>query len=78
MARASRPVLGPWPQRMVNQVRQYDWGSTTSIARLQGRRSSGSPEAELWMGAHPSAPSRLLDVGAAGTCLLYTSPSPRD
>ena len=50
---------GPWPARMVNPVRTYDWGSTTVLARLQGRRPSGQPEAELWMGAHASAPSRL-------------------
>jgi mannose-6-phosphate isomerase len=44
---------------MTNPVRDYDWGSTSTLARLQGRPSTGRPEAELWMGAHPSAPSRL-------------------
>jgi mannose-6-phosphate isomerase len=53
-------ALGPWPQVMDNPVRNYDWGSLTALARLQGRTPSGHPEAELWMGAHPSAPSRLL------------------
>lgn len=52
-------ALGPWPQIMSNPVRDYDWGSTTMLARLQRRPSTGCPEAELWMGAHPSAPSRL-------------------
>jgi len=52
-------TLGPWPQIMVNPIRDYDWGSPTTLARLQGRQPSGGPEAELWMGAHPSAPSRL-------------------
>jgi mannose-6-phosphate isomerase len=56
----ARRMLGPWPQRMGNPVRQYDWGSRTALARLQGRAPSGRPEAELWMGAHPSAPSALL------------------
>ena len=59
------PALGPWPQRMVNSIRAYDWGSTSQLARMQSRRPSGEPEAELWMGAHPSAPSAL--VGLDGT-----------
>ena len=50
---------------MDNPVRTYDWGSLTALARLQGRTPSGRPEAELWMGAHPSAPSALL--GPPGT-----------
>jgi mannose-6-phosphate isomerase len=61
---SSRP--GRWPAPMANPVRDYDWGSTTTLARLQGRRPSGRPEAELWMGAHPSSPSRLLPVPEEG------------
>ena len=39
-------------------VRPYPWGSRTAIAELQGRPvPAPGPEAELWMGAHPSAPS---------------------
>src|ERR1700733_3293986 len=39
-------------------IRPYAWGSRTAIAELQGRPVPASgPEAELWMGAHPSAPS---------------------
>jgi mannose-6-phosphate isomerase len=39
-------------------VRPYAWGSRTAIAELQGRPvPAPGPEAELWMGAHPSAPS---------------------
>src|SRR5215471_6106363 len=46
-------------------VRPYAWGSRSGIAELQGRPvPAAGPEAELWMGAHPSAPS-----GAAGTTL---------
>ncbi|GAA5023829.1 mannose-6-phosphate isomerase, class I [Kitasatospora paranensis] len=44
---------------LTNEIRPYAWGSTTAIARLTGRRPTGAPEAELWMGAHPQAPSRL-------------------
>ena len=46
-------------------IRPYEWGSRTGIADLQGRPvPAPGPEAELWMGAHPSAPS-----GVAGTTL---------
>jgi mannose-6-phosphate isomerase len=46
-------------------IRPYAWGSRQGIAELQGRTvPAPGPEAELWMGAHPSAPS-----GAAGTTL---------
>ncbi|HEY9357703.1 MAG TPA: mannose-6-phosphate isomerase, class I [Arthrobacter sp.] len=46
-----------------NVLRDYAWGSTTAIAGLLGRPESGSPEAELWIGAHPDSPSvaRLPD-----------------
>ncbi|WP_285726722.1 mannose-6-phosphate isomerase, class I [Psychromicrobium xiongbiense] len=40
-----------------NVTRPYAWGSTTAIARALGREPSGGPEAELWIGAHPDAPS---------------------
>ncbi len=51
-----------WPLRMQNPVRRYDWGSRSALARLQGRPTALGPEAELWMGAHPGAPSSLLDL----------------
>jgi mannose-6-phosphate isomerase len=39
-------------------IRPYAWGSRYGIAELQGRPvPAPGPEAELWMGAHPSAPS---------------------
>ncbi|MBG6182822.1 mannose-6-phosphate isomerase [Arthrobacter sp. CAN_A214] len=40
-----------------NPLRPYAWGSVTAIADLLGREPSGSPEAELWIGAHPGSPS---------------------
>ncbi|WP_269855818.1 mannose-6-phosphate isomerase, class I [Streptomyces sp. RPT161] len=45
--------------RLVNTVRPYAWGSTTAIPELLGTEPTGEPQAELWMGAHPGAPSRL-------------------
>jgi mannose-6-phosphate isomerase len=45
-------------------VMPYAWGSRTAIASLQGRPTPApTPEAELWMGAHPLAPSRLTRSG---------------
>lgn len=47
-----------------NPVRPYAWGSTTVIPELLGREPDGTPQAELWVGAHPDDPSRLLPLGA--------------
>jgi mannose-6-phosphate isomerase len=49
-------------------IRQYAWGSRDTLAELQGRSvPADGPEAELWMGAHPSAPSRLSRDGVVTT-----------
>lgn len=48
-----------------NVPRDYAWGSTTAIADLRGLEPSGGPEAELWLGAHPGSPARILDPVAA-------------
>ncbi len=43
---------------MKNTIQEYAWGSHTAIADLVGNQSpSTKPQAELWMGAHPKAPS---------------------
>lgn len=44
--------------RLDNTVRPYAWGSTTAIPELLGVEPTGEPQAEMWMGAHPGAPSR--------------------
>ncbi|MFF9780355.1 mannose-6-phosphate isomerase, class I [Streptomyces sp. NPDC013978] len=44
--------------RLDNTVRPYAWGSTTAIPQLLGAAPTGEPQAEMWMGAHPGAPSR--------------------
>ena len=48
-----------------NVPRDYAWGSTSAIAELRGVAPSGSPEAELWLGAHPGSPARILDPAEA-------------
>ncbi|BDI21668.1 mannose-6-phosphate isomerase, class I [Herbiconiux sp. L3-i23] len=51
---------------ITNTPRDYAWGSTTAIAELLGRDPSGGPEAELWLGAHPGSPSRILAPASVG------------
>lgn len=46
-----------------NAIQPYDWGSTTAIAELMGRPPAAGPEAEIWMGAHPKAPSQVCVGG---------------
>lgn len=43
--------------RLTNQVRPYAWGARTAIPRLLGAEPDGTPQAELWLGAHHGAPS---------------------
>ena len=42
-------------------IRDYPWGDRHFIAELLGTQATGEPQAELWMGSHPAAPSRLRD-----------------
>ncbi|MFF0387049.1 mannose-6-phosphate isomerase, class I [Streptomyces sp. NPDC004286] len=56
--------------RLDNTVRPYAWGSPTAIPELLGTEPTGEPQAEMWMGAHPGAPSHtprgtLVEVIAA-------------
>ncbi len=50
--------------RLENRIQPYAWGSTTALSELLGRAPTGAPEAELWLGAHPSAPSIAEGAGA--------------
>jgi mannose-6-phosphate isomerase len=49
------------PLILSNPVRAYAWGSPTVIPDLLGVPPTGEPQAELWIGAHPDAPS-VVDV----------------
>ncbi|WP_433283076.1 mannose-6-phosphate isomerase, class I [Pseudonocardia xinjiangensis] len=54
-----------------NPVRAYAWGSRTVIADLLGHEvPSPHPQAELWFGAHPGDPSRLVHADGSHTSLL--------
>lgn len=57
--RSAHPVA-----HLEGSIRPYAWGSRTVIAELQGRpHPSSGPEAELWFGAHPSGPSKVVTDG---------------
>jgi mannose-6-phosphate isomerase len=48
---------------LTNEPRDYAWGAPGGISRALGRPpASEAPEAELWLGAHPGSPSRLVDA----------------
>ncbi|GGJ71176.1 mannose-6-phosphate isomerase, class I [Agromyces bauzanensis] len=49
-----------------NTPRDYAWGSTSAIAVFRGQPRSGGPEAELWLGAHPGSPSKIVDEASVG------------
>src|SRR5215831_2433162 len=52
--------------RIDNPVQHYPWGSRTTIPELLGRPvPAADPWAELWMGAHPVASSRVLGAGVS-------------
>src|SRR5262249_28693513 len=52
--------MAPGAVALDNPIQDYAWGSKTAIAAFLGRENpSGRPEAELWIGAHPKAPSRV-------------------
>ncbi|NMO50961.1 mannose-6-phosphate isomerase, class I [Actinoplanes sp. TBRC 11911] len=56
---------------LTGAVRPYAWGSRTVIASLQGRPTpTETPEAELWLGAHPGNPSTV--AGKDGPVSLDT------
>ena len=49
---------------MYNPIQDYAWGSRELLARFLGQEvPSPSPQAELWMGAHPKAPSQVWVEG---------------
>lgn len=50
--------------RLRNSIQDYAWGSTNFIPDLLGYENPEMrPQAELWMGAHPKAPSSLVVNG---------------
>ncbi|QEK07506.1 mannose-6-phosphate isomerase, class I [Treponema phagedenis] len=56
--------------KLDNTIRTYSWGSKQGIASVLGKKNiSNDPWAELWMGAHPAAPS-MIDKADGKVSLL--------
>jgi mannose-6-phosphate isomerase len=65
---------------ITNTPRAYAWGSPGTISALVGATPSGALEAELWLGAHPGSPSRIVDpsrVGGAETLADFIAADPQ-
>ncbi len=62
-----------------NSIQEYAWGSRTAIAELLGQAvPSDKPQAELWMGAHPKAPSQVLYDGLSKSLLEVIEQNPEE
>ncbi len=61
----------PCPLLLTPRVQHYDWGGRRVIPELLGKKNSeDKPFAELWIGAHPKAPSgarACAEGGEAGS-----------
>jgi mannose-6-phosphate isomerase len=64
---------------MKNIIQEYAWGSYTAIPELLGNVSPAkTPQAELWMGAHPKAPSMVKCDGNWKSLLELIEKNPLD
>ena len=55
-------------------IQHYHWGDYSFIPELQGRPKGDQPEAELWMGAHPTSPSRTAESDRGLDDIISTGP----
>ena len=67
MSEVSLPPVGPQPYLLRGQIQHYAWGTTNDAAfipKLLGFAPEPNlPYAELWIGAHPKAPSLAVVDG---------------
>ena len=62
-----------------NPIQEYAWGSYTAIPELLGSDSPAkTPQAELWMGAHPKAPSKVKCNGKWRSLLALIDENSKD
>jgi mannose-6-phosphate isomerase len=59
---------------LTNSIRPYAWGSTDFIPALLGVPQTGEPAAELWLGAHPAAPSQVSGTDQSLADLVAADP----
>ena len=62
--------------RLDNPVRHYAWGSACDIPEFLGGPADGTPQAELWMGAHPGDSSRVVRGGTSRSLLDLIAADP--
>ena len=63
--------------KLKNPVRPYPWGSRSYLQELLGLPEElGKPLAELWIGAHPLAPSRIDSSGESLDGYIPKNPHP--
>lgn len=47
--------------KLENVIQNYSWGTKNALYKLFGTKNpNNKPQAEIWMGAHPKAPSTVL------------------
>ena len=59
--------------RLAGARQAYAWGSRTAIPALLGEPATAEPLAEVWFGAHPSAPA-TLESGSSLRALIEADP----
>ena len=55
------------PHIVAGALKDYDWGIVDGLARWHG--ATGSPQAELWFGTHPSGRTEVVEGPDAGCAL---------
>lgn len=61
-------------QQLTGTIRAYAWGTTDQIPQLLHRPVTDEPQAEYWLGTHPSGPA-VLDCGRELTDALAEEPT---
>ncbi len=64
-------------QRIVGTIRHYDWGSPDFIANLLGNPVTDVPNAEYWLGTHPSSPTTITDDGNKSDLRTFLKANPQ-
>ena len=55
------------PHIVAGALKEYDWGIVDGLAPWHG--ATGTPQAELWFGTHPSGPTPVVAGPDAGRLL---------
>lgn len=65
--------------KMQNPIQDYAWGTRDTLARMRGAQVPAErPEAELWVGAHPSSPSVVQTPQGERPLSQWVAEAPQD